>query len=216
MHLAVHLVKWLGHKKGSFVHQAGGWNPGSSLPLRFWVSLTTQFCLYQQPLGSVDPADILWSGKGCVIGVIKNLSSLLSSLLLLLLSALFHGIPGDGMSPSLCSCNQGRSHCVPSSHVCVPCSQPKVLSSPFPWDPHPSHRGATCGDQLAPFPTARPSKPSSQGLQSLSRRVWKGNYLHLASWKIPGTGTPPRVLFYEVKYLESTFAINLKERQILY
>lgn len=36
--LAVHLVKWLCHRKGPFVHWAGDWNPGSSLPLCFWVS----------------------------------------------------------------------------------------------------------------------------------------------------------------------------------
>lgn len=136
MHLAAHPVNWLCHRKGSFVHWAGSWIPGSSVPPKIlsepWqiISVCTN-----KPLGSVDPAGRFWSGKGCATGLEKMMSSLFWSLLLLSLS---WGSVGWAQPWDQCC-----SHSVSPS---------QVLS--FPWDPHPSHQGATCEQQLLLFPTS--------------------------------------------------------------
>lgn len=180
--------------------------------------------------------------EGLCQGVIKDYEfSALIIIIAVLICTFSKGSHGMGSAMRI-SCAQCCSHCASSSGVCVlpaasPGSSPHPslgilglpLGSPlFPWDPHPSHGILALPLISSPFPPGCILQGSAPALSYISPnhpgRICKasqgvferGIICILASWKIPGPGIPPRILFYEVKYLESTFAINLKERHILY
>lgn len=153
------------------------------------------------------------------------MSFLPSSLLLLSLSAPFPRGPMGWDQPWGISCAQCCSHCASSSGVCVlsaasPGSSPQpslgiltlhLGSSPFPWDPHPSQGILALPLISSPFPPGCTLQGSAPALSYISPnhpgRICKasqgvferGIICILASWKIPGPGIPPRILFLRSK-----------------
>lgn len=135
--------------------------------------------------------------EGLCQGVIKDYEfSALIIIIAVLICTFSKGSHGMGSAMGNQLCPVLFTLCILIWCVCALCSQPRVLSSAFPWDPHPSFGILTLPMGSSPFPRdPRPSfdiltlstrvhparisscpflhlsKPSRQDLQSLSRRV---------------------------------------------